>query len=98
MEKEETYVPKTRTTLGIPAKATEHDIKELLEDTPIYTLLMLILQQTFAFHAYMSPYRQVFYIEHSSLSFIQYIMSPATAESGTLSGRITSRVSDSILV
>ena len=54
MEKEEAYVPKTRTDLKIPAAATDHDFKEILEDTPIYTLFMLIRQQIFAFDAYLS--------------------------------------------
>ena len=53
MEKDEAYVPKTRSDLGIPADATHHDVHELLGDTPVYTLFMLIRQQIFAFDAYL---------------------------------------------
>ncbi len=53
MEKYEAYVPKTRSDLGIPANATEHDFHELLGDTPIYTMFMLIRQQICAFDAYL---------------------------------------------
>ncbi|RPD52977.1 linoleoyl phosphatidylcholine delta-12 acetylenase [Lentinus tigrinus ALCF2SS1-7] len=53
MEKDEAYVPKTRTDLGIPADASDSAIKEMLEDTPIYTLFMLVRQQIFAFDAYL---------------------------------------------
>ena len=56
MEKDEAYVPKTRATLGIPADASESTIKEMLEDTPIFTLLMLIRQQLLAFDAYLCEY------------------------------------------
>ena len=54
MEKDEAYVPKTRSDIGIPTDATEHDVHELLGDTPIYSLFMLIRQQIFAFDAYLS--------------------------------------------
>ncbi|KAG7095521.1 hypothetical protein E1B28_006259 [Marasmius oreades] len=52
MERDEVYVPKTRSDLGIPH---EHSIDwdELFGDTPIYTLFMLIRQQLLAFPAYL---------------------------------------------
>ncbi len=53
MERDETYVPKTRSDLGISADATPNEIEHLLEDTPLYTLFMLIKQQIFAFDAYL---------------------------------------------
>ena len=59
MEKDEAYVPKTRSDLGIPADATEHDVHELLGDTPIYSLFMLIRQQIFAFDAYLGRASQL---------------------------------------
>lgn len=54
MERDEVYVPKTRSDLGIP-NAPENGIHwhEYFEDTPIYTLFMLLRQQFFAFPAYL---------------------------------------------
>jgi hypothetical protein len=54
MERDEVYVPKTRTDLHIPHKPN-HEIEwdELFGDTPIYTLYMLMRQQVFAFPAYL---------------------------------------------
>jgi len=55
MERDEVYVPKTKADLGIPDNATENDTNwsEYFEDTPIYTLVRLILQQLLAFPAYL---------------------------------------------
>ena len=54
MERDEVYVPKTRSDLGIPkAPRPEIDWDEYLGDTPVYTLYMLIRQQLFAFPAYL---------------------------------------------
>ena len=55
MEKDEVYVPKTRSDLGLPKEEPGHtlDYDELLGDTPIYTLYMLIRQQVLAFPAYL---------------------------------------------
>ena len=53
MERDETYVPKTRSDLGIPSDATSKEVEHLFEDTPLYTLFMLIKQQLFAFDAYL---------------------------------------------
>ncbi|KAG9127541.1 hypothetical protein FRC07_012557 [Ceratobasidium sp. 392] len=54
MERDEVYVPKTRSDLNIPS-APHHEIDwdEIFGDTPIYTLLVLIGQQLFAFPAYL---------------------------------------------
>lgn len=56
IEKDEVYVPKTRTDLGIPAKEEEEgfDWEEHFGDTPMYTLYMLVRQQLLAFEAYLS--------------------------------------------
>jgi len=56
MERDEVYVPKTRSDLGLPKE--EHtgqaiDYDEILGDTPIYTLYMLVRQQVLAFPAYL---------------------------------------------
>lgn len=56
MERDEVYVPKTRSDLGIPPEH-EHDTidwDEYFGDTPVYTLYMLIRQQLLAFPAYLS--------------------------------------------
>ncbi|KLO06403.1 hypothetical protein SCHPADRAFT_917541 [Schizopora paradoxa] len=54
MERDEVYVPKTRSDLGIPEADKESiDWNEHFGDTPIYILGMLIRQQLLAFPAYM---------------------------------------------
>lgn len=54
MERDEVYVPKTRTGLNIPQKPHhEIDWHEIFGDTPIYTFLRLLGQQTLAFPAYL---------------------------------------------
>ncbi|CCM04524.1 uncharacterized protein FIBRA_06705 [Fibroporia radiculosa] len=54
MERDEVYVPKTRSDLGIPKEGHGAiDYEEYLGDTPIYTLFMLLRQQIFAFPAYL---------------------------------------------
>ncbi|KAJ7055576.1 fatty acid desaturase-domain-containing protein [Mycena amicta] len=55
MERDEVYVPKTRSDVGLPAdQATKMEhYQEIFGDTPIFTLLMLVRQQLFAFPAYL---------------------------------------------
>ncbi|KAI5118825.1 hypothetical protein M0805_009403 [Coniferiporia weirii] len=54
MEKDEVYIPKTRSDLGIPTQDSEEfDYSEYFGDTPIWTLMMLIRQQLLAFPAYL---------------------------------------------
>ncbi|OJT06852.1 Delta(12) fatty acid desaturase [Trametes pubescens] len=55
MERDEVYVPKTRSDLGIPEEDghTKIDYDEYLGDTPIYTLFTLVRQQLLAFPAYL---------------------------------------------
>ncbi|EIM85226.1 uncharacterized protein STEHIDRAFT_59242 [Stereum hirsutum FP-91666 SS1] len=64
MERDEVYVPKTRSDLGIPPEprpqsdghaSTTSPINyaEYFEDTPLYTLAMLLRQQLFAFPVYL---------------------------------------------
>ena len=54
MERDEVYVPKTRSDLGIPADHGQHINYEYFGDTPVYTLIMLLFQQLLAFPAYLS--------------------------------------------
>ncbi|KAI0036033.1 delta 12 fatty acid epoxygenase [Vararia minispora EC-137] len=56
MEKDEVYVPKTRSDLGLPLEPHGQDgidYDEILGDTPIYTLGKLLAQQLLAFPAYL---------------------------------------------
>ncbi|TRM66555.1 fatty acid desaturase-domain-containing protein [Schizophyllum amplum] len=55
MERDEVYVPRTRTDLGLPPASEAHpvDYEEILGDTPLYTLFMLVRQQVLAFPAYL---------------------------------------------
>ncbi|OSC96493.1 linoleoyl phosphatidylcholine delta-12 acetylenase [Trametes coccinea BRFM310] len=54
MERDEVYVPKTRSDLGIPEEGEgKIDYDEYFGDTPIYTLFMLVRQQLLAFPAYL---------------------------------------------
>ncbi|KAH9848684.1 linoleoyl phosphatidylcholine delta-12 acetylenase [Lenzites betulinus] len=61
MERDEVYVPKTRSDLGIPEAdgLTKIDYEEYLGDTPIYTLFTLVRQQLFAFPAYLRKFFNV---------------------------------------
>lgn len=54
MERDEVYVPKTRSDLGIPPEDSGViDYEDYFGDTPIFTLFMLIRQQLLAFPAYL---------------------------------------------
>ncbi|KAG6889934.1 tRNA-dihydrouridine synthase 3 [Termitomyces sp. Mi166 len=54
MERDEVYVPKTRSDLGLKKEGhPDLDYDEILGDTPIYTLYMLVRQQVLAFPAYL---------------------------------------------
>jgi len=57
MERDEVYVPKTRSDLALPPKGTpETAYDDFFGDTPIYTLFRLISQQLLAFPAYLGAY------------------------------------------
>lgn len=59
MERDEVYVPRTRSDLGIPHLPTQEiDWEDYFGDTPIYTLFMLIRQQLLAFPSYLCEYHQ----------------------------------------
>ncbi|KAJ7035913.1 fatty acid desaturase-domain-containing protein [Mycena alexandri] len=55
MERDEVYVPKTRSDLKIPPPETEttFDYEDVFGDTPLFTLFMLVRQQLMAFPAYL---------------------------------------------
>jgi omega-6 fatty acid desaturase (delta-12 desaturase) len=57
MEKDEVYLPQTNTEIGLPEKIDPgKDYGDVLGDTPIYTLYMLIQRQVLAFPAYLRQY------------------------------------------
>ncbi len=57
MERDEVYVPKTSSDLGLPRKDSQDiDWEDYFGDTPIYTLLVLVRQQLLAFPAYLREY------------------------------------------
>jgi len=51
MEKDEHWIPKTRSQLGIPADTA--DGPDYFSDTPIVTAVQLVIQQIFGFPAYL---------------------------------------------
>ncbi|KAJ7450221.1 fatty acid desaturase-domain-containing protein [Mycena latifolia] len=53
MERDEVYVPQTRSDLGIPPVGAHIDYEEIFGDTPLFTLFMLVRQQLLAFPAYL---------------------------------------------
>ncbi|KAJ7478542.1 hypothetical protein FB451DRAFT_1453193 [Mycena latifolia] len=53
MERDEVYVPKTRSDLVIPPPGVRIDYGEIFGDTPLFTLFMLVRQQLLAFPAYL---------------------------------------------
>ncbi|KAJ7048052.1 fatty acid desaturase-domain-containing protein [Mycena amicta] len=53
MTRDETFVPCTRSEVGIPQAAHASDYEEYFGDTPLYTLLFLIRQQLLGFPAYL---------------------------------------------
>ena len=63
MERDEVYVPKTRSDLGIPQEhGHKIDYDEYLGDTPIYTLYMLVRQQLLAFPAYLRKFVSLLFV------------------------------------
>jgi hypothetical protein len=52
MERDEVYVPRARSDLGIPKGVSQNHMKEYLSDAPLYTAFTLLRQQLFALQAY----------------------------------------------
>ena len=55
MEHDETYVPKTRSDLGIQQEHKDGNLnyEEYFGDTPLYTLFLLVVQQLIGYPAYL---------------------------------------------
>ncbi|KAF4581371.1 hypothetical protein EYR40_002959 [Pleurotus pulmonarius] len=82
MEKDQVYVPKTRSDLGLPPSATSLDYHEILGDTPLYTLFMLVRQQVLGFPAYLcfnvsGPKEYPRWTNHFNLIMVTYLQHTA---------------------
>ena len=55
IERDENYVPRTRTDYGLPREcsATISDYRDIFEETPIYTLFRMVVMQLFGWHYYL---------------------------------------------
>ena len=55
IERDENFVPRTRTDYGLPPidKAHYLDYHDIFEETPIYTLFRMLLMQLFGWQAYL---------------------------------------------
>ena len=55
VERDENYVPRTRTDYGLPreSSATFSDYSDIFEETPIYTLMRMIIMQLLGFQCYL---------------------------------------------
>ena len=56
IERDENYVPRTRTNYNLPPESSAHlsDYREIFEETPIYTLARMIFMQTLGFQLYLA--------------------------------------------
>ena len=55
IERDENYVPRTRSDYGLPpeSKATPLDYHEIFEETPIYSLVRIIMMQLLGWQSYL---------------------------------------------
>ena len=55
IERDENYVPRTRTDYGLPCEssATPSDYHDMFEETPIYTLIRMVLMQLLGWQYYL---------------------------------------------
>ena len=55
VERDENYVPRTRSDCGLPPESVAHatDYHDIFEETPIYTLARMVLMQLFGLHSYL---------------------------------------------
>ncbi|KAJ7773343.1 delta-12 fatty acid desaturase [Mycena metata] len=56
LEDDENYVPRTRSDFGLPSASQAHvaDYHDIFEETPIYSLLRLLMMQTIGLQAYLT--------------------------------------------
>ncbi|TFK53229.1 hypothetical protein OE88DRAFT_1718176 [Heliocybe sulcata] len=56
IERDENYVPRTRTDYELPPEGVAHvmDYHDIFEETPIYTLVRIVMMQLLGWHAYLS--------------------------------------------
>ncbi|KAG6888640.1 hypothetical protein C0992_007957, partial [Termitomyces sp. T32_za158] len=55
VERDENFVPRTRTEYGLPPENIAHvnDYHEIFEETPIYTLLRMLFMQALGWQYYL---------------------------------------------
>jgi hypothetical protein len=58
MERDEVYVPKTRSDLNIPEEHPDRPVNysDFFHESPLFTLYMLVRQQLLAFPAYLCKF------------------------------------------
>jgi hypothetical protein len=54
MERDENWLPPTRSERNLPKHSNDVNYREYLEDSPIYTLVILVIQQLGGLTAYFS--------------------------------------------
>ncbi|THH18379.1 hypothetical protein EW146_g2583 [Bondarzewia mesenterica] len=55
IERDENYVPRTRTYFGLPDPSSAHIVhyRDIFEETPLYTLIRMLIMQTFGWQSYL---------------------------------------------
>lgn len=55
VERDENYVPRTRSDCGLPENSSAHDMDyhSVFEETPIYTLCRMLVMQIFGWQCYL---------------------------------------------
>lgn len=95
MERDETWVPLTRSEMNIPEELEpgHKDFEEIFGDTPMYTLAVLVVRQAIAFPVYLRKYRNFVCVLFGADCARKCSTCPATRS--TPSGRTTLTVSTS---
>ena len=62
MERDETWVPLTRSEMNLPPADEKFDYEEYFGDTPLWTLGVLVVRQVIAFQCYL---RSCSYLRHA---------------------------------
>lgn len=65
MERDETWVPVTRSEMGLPPAHEKIDYEEYFGDTPLWTLGVLVFRQAIAFPCYLRMCPYLSYVEFS---------------------------------
>lgn len=78
MERDENYVPRTRTDYKLPPASSAHvtDYHEIFEETPIYTLVRMLLMQALGMQFYLArnSLGSPMYPEGANVSALSYFI------------------------